>query len=212
MNNQSSNDLLAELGLAPEDVETGSAPATQSDVEIVSVPAQPRPGVEFSPLKSDIERRGSAKQEQPIHLCVCQMLAMGRTRKEIAAALDLSEATISNIKHSKNGKARIAEIASQLYGANDVQALFNAELRESVEALVQLRDDANTPKAVKLGAIKEFFDRGIGKPVAFVKSEVVDEIKDPKAERDRLMREIMERQKNLTSNAPATSTSAIRAS
>jgi|HubBroStandDraft_3_1064219.scaffolds.fasta_scaffold177425_2 transposase len=53
------------------------------------------------------------KSLKPSHICVIQLHVEGKTNREIAAAMDYSEQTVSNIINSSQGQSMIAAVCEE---------------------------------------------------------------------------------------------------
>lgn len=121
-------------------------------------------------LANDVPPNRHIEHERPEHILMCYMLASGKSRIEIAAATGYSYVAVCNVVRQPWFRKRFLNLAKEA-GADEVQAFIKAETLNSLDALVQIRDDPSTPAAVKVTSIKELLDRSLGKSVQHVQTE-----------------------------------------
>ena len=121
-------------------------------------------------LANDAPPNQQIEKERPEHVLMCYMLASGKKRAEIAAATGYGYAQVCQIVRQPWFRKRFLRLAKEA-GQNEVQAFLQSETLNSLETLVQLRDSAATPPAVKVASVKEILDRSLGKSVQHVKTE-----------------------------------------
>lgn len=121
-------------------------------------------------LANDLPPNQHIAHEQPVHILMCYMLAGGKSRKEIAEATGYDYGAVCQIVRQPWFRKRFLNLVKEA-GADEVQAFIKAETLNSLDTLVQVRDNAATPPAVRVASAKELLDRALGKSVQHVKSE-----------------------------------------
>lgn len=131
---------------------------------------------------------GKRKYEQPWHRAAAMMLAAGRTKGDVAAALDKDQATISLLLRERWFQQNLIEEMRE-NGGKDIMEMFKSESMNSLLTLIEIRDNAKASPAVRAAAARDILDRHLGKPTQRV--ETVGEVKsgDPVAEAERLEQE-----------------------
>jgi hypothetical protein len=109
-------------------------------------------------------------KEQPHHVLMCYMLAGGKSRQEIATATGYSYQSVCQVVRQPWFRKRFLALAREA-GQDEVQAFIKAETLNSLDTLVQVRDDKASPPAVRVASARELLDRALGKSVQHVKSE-----------------------------------------
>lgn len=127
------------------------------------------------------------QKEEPWHTVAAQCYAMRMTRNEVAAFVEKDPATVSLLARSPWFQSRVREF--MLATHTKISDLFTSELVPSFLRLVELRDDAKTPKPVVLACIQEILNRNLGKPLQRVESDNTYRAGDPVAEVERLKNE-----------------------
>lgn len=110
------------------------------------------------------------KNEQPWHRMAAFMLLAGRTSSEIAAAAGVAPQTVSNLRGLRWFQELLAVLANET--GQDITGLLQAEAAQSVETLVSLRDDPETPARVRLSAAQTLLEQAHGKPTQKIISAV----------------------------------------
>ena len=143
------------------------------------------------PLRNLSAPRFENQKEQPWHRTMAWMMAKGFTQKEIAQAVDKSEATVSLAARQSFMKQMVVDIIAE-FQLNDESAmnLLRAAQGGAAQALIALATTA-TSETVKLNANREILDRVLGRPVQFVNShKTVSAPVDPSQEAEALERDI----------------------
>lgn len=128
-------------------------------------------------------------REAPWHRAALRMLAMGATTAQVADTLGHVPVTINNlIRQDWFQKALHKEMKSQGKGIMD---LFESQMTNTFITLIEMRDDPNTPAAVKEKICQSIINRRLGTPVQQIR-DVTEEAHsdDPNAEAARLEAEI----------------------
>lgn len=140
-------------------------------------------------LANDIPPNRLIGREQPAHILMCYMLAGGKSRKEIAEATGFGYETVCQVVRQPWFRKRFLNLVREA-GADEVQAFIKAETLNSLDTLVQVRDDKASPPAVRVASAKELLDRALGKSVQHVKSETEINIKKAAAEGSELEQQL----------------------
>lgn len=134
------------------------------------------------PLKLHNDRPPTTmiEHERPEHILMCYMLAGGKSRQEIAIATGYSYVAVCNIVRQPWFRKRFLGLVREA-GQDEVQAFIKAETLNSLDVLVQVRDNESAPPAVRIASAKELLDRALGKSVQHVKSETQISVKEAAA-------------------------------
>ena len=143
-----------------------------------------------APLMNNAIPRLELQKEQPWHRTCAWMLAKGFTRKEIAQAVDKSEATVSLASQQGFMKQMVSDIIAELHLQDEsAMNLLKAAQGSAAQTIVTLSTSASS-ETVKMRAAQEILDRVLGRPVQFVNTHKSVSKMDPKAEQEALKAEI----------------------
>lgn len=106
---------------------------------------------------------------------VANLLACGKTRKEISETLGISYSNAVNISAQPYVKKRVQELL-RVHGGSVVENLLKSQLAQSVEVVIEIRDDPNEKGSTRLQAANSLLDRILGKPTQHIKTEKVTDI------------------------------------
>lgn len=137
--------------------------------------------------------------EQPWHRLAATLLASGKSQKETALLCDVSRDTVKRLFGTPWFQTMVIELM-EANGQNDLMALFKAEVLNSHNTLVELRDNEQVSPAVRANIATGFIERIYGKPTQRLETSATAHISDPLAEEQRL-REENERLRAVTGGA-----------
>lgn len=101
------------------------------------------------------------KNELPWHRMAAHMIVAGRTNAQVADAAGVTRNCVSNIRCQRWFQELMQTLANE--HGEEVLGLLKAEALASVEKLVQLRDECESPK-VQLDAARTLLEHANGKP------------------------------------------------
>ncbi len=113
-------------------------------------------------LHNDDTPRYAIIEEKPWHRIVCYLVAQGLPKKEIAARVDKTEGWIGQLTRQPWFRLRLIQELKEA-GLDAVQQVLKGSALDSIYTLVELRDDEQTPKAVRRAAADSLLDRFLGK-------------------------------------------------
>lgn len=137
-------------------------------------------------------------EERPEHRKIIMLCAMGMSYKEIAEVSGRTPASVSLILRQPWAKQRLCEEITKA-GRDPLRTIIEAAAMDSVNTLIELRDDPKVPASVRKGASDSLLDRFLGKPTQHVEStttvknvpadivELEQELKKIEAEEKRLL-------------------------
>lgn len=102
--------------------------------------------------------------EKPEHRLLLYMKAEGLSNREIAQRSGYTEPWLSQLFRQPWATKRLVEILNQT-GIETVAGLIRAAAADSVITLIALRDDTETPAAVRKACSTDILDRYLGKAV-----------------------------------------------
>lgn len=101
--------------------------------------------------------------EKPEHRLLLYMKAQGASNKEIAEQSGYTQPWLSQLFRQPWAQQRLIEIMNQC-GKDRVTTLIASAAEDSVLTLIELRDDPESPAAVRRSAAENLLDRYLGKP------------------------------------------------
>lgn len=128
-------------------------------------------------------------REQPQHRMMCMMKARGMSNREIAQSMGKSDAWVSQVLRAPWARQRIIEIQREI-GMPAIAALFEGEVKDCIETMIEIRDNAKAALSTRLAASNSLLDRALGKPTQHIEQKVT-EVADPEAEIQQLRRELV---------------------
>jgi hypothetical protein len=126
-------------------------------------------------------------RERPEHRLMLYLKAAGHSNADIAKMTGYSYNHVCQIVRQPWFREAFVELAHE-EGVSVVDAFLQGEVIDSLEVLKSVRDDPEAKDSDRITACREFLDRALGKPVAFVKTE--NRNVAVSAESDQLDREI----------------------
>lgn len=127
-------------------------------------------------------------KEQLWHRAAASIFACGVCVRDVARQLGKSETTLQNLTRQPWFQEEVSRLMREQ--GRDMNALFAAEQINSLQTLVKLRDDRNTPAAARIQCARDILDRALGKPVQRVETSGIPVSDDPVAEAEALTLEI----------------------
>lgn len=121
------------------------------------------------PREQDTTRHGIQK-EQPWHRMAAFMLLAGRTNSEIAMAASVTAIAVSTLRGQRWFQELLATLANET-GA-DITGLLASEAQNSLNTIVDIRDDLELPARVRLAAAQTLLEQSHGKPTQKIISAV----------------------------------------
>lgn len=107
--------------------------------------------------------------EKPEHRVIIYLKAQGKSNKEIAELTGYTQSWVSQILRQPWARLRVLQIINE-QGGDAVQQLLQSSTLDSVQTLIDLRDDAKAPASVRATAASQLLDRVLGKPVQHIES------------------------------------------
>lgn len=104
------------------------------------------------------------QEEKFQHRMVILLKAKGLSNNDIAAQVGMTYPWVSQILRQPWAKTALLEML-KVGGADIIGERLRAESMECIERVVELRDSASAPAAVKLAAANTLLDRFLGKAV-----------------------------------------------
>lgn len=102
--------------------------------------------------------------EKPWHRMVIYLKAQGLSDKELAVRTGKSAPWISQLCRQPWFRLRLVQEMKDA-GVNGIQKVLQASALDSVFTLIDIRDDANSPKAVRRACADSLLDRYLGRAV-----------------------------------------------
>lgn len=133
--------------------------------QIIAAQAMPKP---WEVIRGDRKNNAPPKKIRPRHKIAVAMQAAGFMNKEIAERLGYTEARISVILGSKHPilQAVRKEIADRIaLETGDIALKFHLESAKSIDTIIEIRDDKEAPKSVRLQSALAILDRAGYTPV-----------------------------------------------
>lgn len=114
-------------------------------------------------LFSDRQPNLAVLHEKPEHRLMCTLKIQGFSNREIAAKMECTEAWVSQVLRQPWARQYMIQ---ELNGAGRqaLDVVLKANAMDSVFTLVELRDNASVPPAVRRAAADSLLDRYLGKP------------------------------------------------
>ena len=128
------------------------------------------------------------KFEQPWHRAAAYLFAAGKSRKEVAAACDVTPAAVTQLLKNPWFQELVTGIMAES-GLDAVETLLKGESINSLNVLIELREDTATPRAVRAAISQDILNRTLGKPVQRIESDTTVRSGDPVGEAQRLAEE-----------------------
>jgi hypothetical protein len=129
-------------------------------------------------------------KEQPWHRAAAWMFGEGATRKEVARVLEKSEPAVQNLFRQTWFQKQLSTIMQEKGNKDGVMERLRGEMFNSVETLVDLRDNPRVSSATRLASATQILDRTMGKPVQRIEATQLTTSEDPCAEVERLEQEV----------------------
>jgi hypothetical protein len=107
--------------------------------------------------------------EKPEHRMMMMMKIRGVSNRELAVATGYTEAWVSQLMRQPWARRFMAETLHEA-GSDGVSEMLKGAALDSVLTLIELRDDAASPKAVRRQSAVDLLDRHFGKPLQRVES------------------------------------------
>ncbi len=111
------------------------------------------------------------KKEAPLHRLMVLMRAKGCTTREISNVCNCTAVNVAQILRQPWAKKHLLELIT-LRGNSGIDALLQGAVPESVQTLIEVRDDPDSPATAKITAADKILDRYFGKPTQRVESTV----------------------------------------
>ena len=125
------------------------------------------------------------ESERPWHRMAAYFFATGDTAKGVADKMDKSLPAVHNLLRQPWFQRHVTQLMAES-GAKDISKLFHAEQFNNYSVITTIRDDPNTPAALKLKAAQDMLDRSMGKATQRVEVARETVSDDPVAEFERL--------------------------
>jgi len=156
-------DLLGDLGLSEPSTDTNDRRTSRpTGLEYLNNPVKPHSGVE-SFLHNQQLPSVLIKHSKVEHRIMLYMKAQGASNREVAEALDYSDAQVSQITRQPWFMHDLKDLLETL-GEDLVRTVLKGAALDSVMTLINVRDNAKTPATVQVTAANSLLDRFFGKP------------------------------------------------
>lgn len=154
-------------------------------------------------LFNDREPHRAYSHEQPQHRLMVYLKAQGLTNKEIAARLDYSLTTVTEVLRQPWARLLLVKELKEA-GQDAIQGVLRGEALNSVFDIVDIRNDPTTPKNVRLAADVNILDRFLGKPTQKVETNDVSTPSSPELQQlDQQIKELEAQIANKQTNPAA---------
>lgn len=159
---------------APEPAKIKLLPESRSESE---PDARPFWGKRYDPIRE-------LKSERAHHRIIILLKASGMSNIEIAEATGLCQVTVSNTLRQPWALQQVAE-EIQRNGQDAIQQVLQGSALDSVAKLIELRDDAASPREVQRKCANDLLDRVFGKPNQPIthRSEDLEKLSDAELEK-----------------------------
>lgn len=125
--------------------------------------------------------------EQPWHTVAAQHFATGvYNARQISGMCGHGYNTVLNLLRQPWFQQKVELYQREFCGAQDVMAMFRAEVVPSLVTLIELRDNPETPASVARACATDIIHQVIGKPTMKVETTEIVHSEDPVAEVARL--------------------------
>lgn len=138
------------------------------------------------------------QKEKPWHRQAAYLFAAGRDRNEVATAVEKSPAQVGTLMHQEWFQVLVTQLLAE--DGKDITELFNSEAMNSLNTVVEIRDNIENSSTVRLSAALSILDRApsVGKPIQRIETSRRPTTSDPVAEVERLRQENQRYLKNET--------------
>jgi hypothetical protein len=128
------------------------------------------------------------EREQPWHRFAAFAFAMGRSAKDVAKELEKSQPAVQNLLRQPWFQARVTALMAE-YGKDGMEMLRGEQIN-SIQTMIEIRDDPGASKAVRVICARDILDRVLGKPVQRIETSNEVHSADPVAEVEKLEEEV----------------------
>jgi lambda repressor-like predicted transcriptional regulator len=104
------------------------------------------------------------KREQPHHRIIILLKAQGFSNREIAKQMEMDPVTISQVLRQPWARERLLKILEEK-GGSAVESFIKGEAINSLQTLVEVRDDPMSGAPARVSASNSLLDRYLGKAV-----------------------------------------------
>lgn len=108
--------------------------------------------------------------EKPWHRMALFLFAARMSIRDVANVLDMSTAAVSDLLHTTWFQQSLTALIEKS-GGSDVMELCKAEAINSLQTLIEIRDDGNAPKAVRRQCAMDIIERVHGKALQKVETK-----------------------------------------
>lgn len=144
------------------------------------------------------------RDERPEHTVMAWMRASGKSLQEIATATNYSYFQVREISRQPWFRLKVDRIITEC-GRDQVEAYLKGEVLESLQTLVEIRDDKTQKGATRVAAVRELLDRGLGKSIARIETKTIPSSpSDATDEVERLRQEVAENARRLAASGITT--------
>lgn len=120
-------------------------------------------------LFNDRPARVDVQREKPEHRIMLVLKAQGYSNAEIAEVAGYSRVMVNTIMRQPWARARLLDMINEK-GGDAIQKVLSGEILNSVDTLVEVRDDVNAGHQARLSAANSILDRALGRPTQKVES------------------------------------------
>jgi hypothetical protein len=114
------------------------------------------------------------QSESPIHRAMILLKAQGLSNIEIAQRLDRTPACVSMVLRQPWARVRLLEELNA-QGRPPIQQLLAASAYDSVQSLIDARDDEKARRSERIAAANSLLDRFMGKATTVIDQHVTHE-------------------------------------
>lgn len=108
--------------------------------------------------------------EKPEHRIIVYLKAQGLSNKEVADRTGYTQPWISQLTRQPWFRLRLVQELKDA-GVDQIQSVLKSTALDSIFTLIDIRDDANAPKAARSACANSLLDRLLGRPKQTVEHE-----------------------------------------
>lgn len=129
------------------------------------------------------------QSEKVEHRVIMFLRAQGKNSMEIAKITGYSYQWVLQVSRQPWFKKRLIETIQEA-GGNAVDKFVQGEVLPSLMTLVEVRDNPDAKEASRVAAANAILDRGLGKPMQHIQTEVIKSATEAQSEMSDIEREL----------------------
>lgn len=151
-------------------------------------------GAELAPemLVNRTPGQGAGHQviyEKPWHRMALYLFSANMSIRDVANVLEMSNSAVSDLLHTEWFQKRLTALI-EASGGSDVMALCKAEAINSIQTLIEIRDNPNVPAMARRACAMDLIERFHGKAIQKVETKHSYASSDPVQEAAALEKQI----------------------